>query len=389
MPVGFYAMADSPDLRVGASHVHEMRLAIIRAYHALLPTQPERFERRRVWGDPVVGVDSSTMRRKSRRIVSTLFLLVTSAATGALFETAEAQTYPDKPIRVIVPFAPGGLVDGSMRTLAPKMGEALGQPIVVENRAGAGGVIGMAEVARSAPDGYTLLFVVESVALAPHIYKNPGFDPLKDFQPITQVLSVPIAILVHPSIAAISLRELAAYSKANAGKLSAGSGGQGTATHLCLEMLKSMSNADYVHIPYKGAGPAMTDFIAGQTQIFAVSTTLSLPQVRAGKARALAVAAPRRAANMPDVPTTAEAGFAGLEFSTWMGLLGPTGLSTAVVGRIRDAALHALKDAANAKRFSDQGLDNLGTTPEEFRGFIAAESAKFGRAAALAGIKPE
>ena len=216
---------------------------------------------------------------------------------------ANAQTFPDKPIRVIVPFAPGGLVDGSMRTLAPRMSEALGQPIVIENRAGAGG--------------------------------------------------------------------------------------QGTATHLCLEMLKSMSNADYVHIPYQGAGPALTDFIAGQTQIFAVSTSLSLPQVRAGKARALAVAASRRAANMPDVPTTAEAGFAGLEFSTWMGLLGPAGLPTTVVARIRDAALHATGDPANAKRFGDQGLDIHGSTPEAFSRFIATESAKFGRAAALAGIKPE
>ena len=302
---------------------------------------------------------------------------------------ARAQAYPDKPIRVIVPFAPGGLVDGSMRALAPRMSEALGQPVVVENRAGAGGVIGMADVARSAADGYTLLFGIESTALAPHIYKSPGFDPIKDFQPITQVLAVPIAILVHPSITATTLRELAGYSKAHPGKLSAGSGGQGTATHLCLEMLKSMSDADYVHIPYKGAGPALTDFIAGQTQIFAVSTTLSLPQVRAGKARALAVAAPRRATNMPDVPTTAEAGFPGLEFSTWMGLLGPTGLSAAIVGRIREAALVALKDPANAKRFNDQGLDNLGTTPDEFRRFIAAETAKFGRATALAGIKPE
>ncbi len=232
---------------------------------------------------------------------------------------ATAQTFPDKPIRVIVPFAPGGLVDGSMRTLAPRMSEALGQPIVIENRSGAGGVIGMADVARSPADGFTPLFGIESTALAPHIYKSP----------------------------------------------------------------------DYVHIPYKGAGPALTDFIAGQTQIFAVSTSLSLPQVRAGKARALAVAASRRAANMPDVPTTAESGFAGLEFSTWMGLLGPAGLPATVVARIRDAALHAIGDPANAKRFGDQGLDIHGSTPEAFSRFIATESAKFGRAAALAGIKPE
>jgi tripartite-type tricarboxylate transporter receptor subunit TctC len=338
---------------------------------------------------PTKAVDFTSMEISLTTRLMRFVVFLAIAASSLIVTNTFAQSFPDKPIRVIVPFAPGGLVDGSMRALAPRMSEALGQPVVVENRAGAGGVIGMADVARSPADGYTLLFGIESTALAPHIYKNPGFDPNKDFQPITQVLSVPIAILVHPSIPATTLRELAAHSKANPGKLSAGSGGQGTATHLCLEMLKSMADADYVHIPYKGAGPALTDFIAGQTQIFAVSTTLSLPQVRAGKARALAVAAPRRASNMPDIPTTAEAGFPGLEFSTWMGLLGPANLSTAIVTRVRDAALLALKDTANAKRFGDQGLDSLGTTPEEFRRFIAAESTKFGRAAALAGIKPE
>ena len=308
---------------------------------------------------------------------------------AAVIAPAQAQTYPDKPIKLVVPYPAGTATDIFGRQLTPKLAEQLGQPVVVDNRGGAGGIIGMAEAARSPADGYTLLFGIESTALAPHIYRNPGFDPEQDFQPITQLLSVPIAILVHPSIPARTIRELAAHSRANAGRLSAGSGGQGTSTHLCLEMMKAMSDADFVHIPYKGAGPALADFIAGQTQIFAVSTSLSLPQVKAGKAVALAVAAPKRASNMPDVPTTAEAGFPGIEFSTWMGLFGPAKLPAAIVARVRETAIAAMNDPANAKRFGEQGLDRLGTTPDEFRRFMTSEIAKFGRAASLAGLKPE
>lgn len=327
--------------------------------------------------------------RRHRLLRSVLATVAGGAVVAGTLPTAAAQAWPDKPVRMVVPFAPGGLVDASMRALAPKMSEALGQPVVVENKGGAGGIIGMAEVARGTPDGYTLLFGIESTALAPHIYRNPGFDPLRDFQPVSQVLSVPIVYLVHPSVPVKSLQELATWSRANPGKLSAGSGGQGTSTHLALEVFKAMSKADYVHIPYKGAGPAFADFLAGQTQVFAVSTSFSAPHARAGKVVPIAVAAPKRASNMPDVPTTAEAGFAGIEYSTWMGIFGPAGLPEAIVTRVRDAALRALADPDNAKRFQGQGLDILGTTPEAFRQFMAAESAKFAKAVAVSGLKPE
>ena len=303
--------------------------------------------------------------------------------------TAQAQSYPDKPIRIIVPFAAGGLVDGSIRTLAPKLSEVIGQPVVIDNRGGAGGIIGTAEATRANADGYTLLYGSDGTALAHHIYKNAGYDPVKDLQAITQLLSVPIAILVHPSLPVKTLQELANYSKANPGKLSASSGGQGTSTHLCLEAFKLMSGADFVHISYKGAGPALTDFLAGQTQVFAVSTSLSSPHIRAGKAIGLAVAAPRRASNLPDVPTTAEAGFAGIEYTTWTGLFAPTGTSPAVITRIRDAAVASLNEPTNVKRFGELGLDRIGTTPEEFRKFVATETTKFGQAVRSAGIKAE
>ena len=301
---------------------------------------------------------------------------------------AFSQNPSSKPIRVIVPYAPGGLVDASMRVLAPKMGDLLGQPVVVDNRSGAGGIIGMAEVARSAPDGNTLLFANDSVALVPHTFANLAFDPVKDFSPVTQVLSVPLVLLVHPSVPVNSLRELSVYSKENAGKLSAG-GITGTTTQLCLEMFKSVSGADIQFVPYKGAAPALTDFIAGQTQVMAVSTTVSLPHVRSGKAKALAVASAHRASNMPEIPTTADAGYRGVEFSVWMGILGPSKMSAPLVQRLRAAAVRSLNEPANVKRFIDQGMDVLGTTPEEFGRFIALESAKFGRIVAQAGIKPE
>ena len=302
---------------------------------------------------------------------------------------ALAQTFPDRPLRIIVPVSPGGLVDASVRALAPKMGEVLGQPVVVDNRAGAGGIIGMAEVARSAPDGYTLLYYNDAVSALPLVFAKPGFDTLKDFTAITQLFSSPFMLLVHPSVPVNTMQELVAYSRKNAGKVSASIAAPGSAGHIMLETFKSLSGADIQGIPYKGAGPAMVDFIAGQTQVFAISSTLALGQVRAGKARALAVAAPVRSAGLPDLPTTSEAGFPGVEFSTWLGLFGPAKLAAPVVQKIRDAALKAQNDPANRKRLTDQGVDLTGTTPEEFSRFVAAETAKFAKIAATAGIKPE
>jgi tripartite-type tricarboxylate transporter receptor subunit TctC len=319
-------------------------------------------------------------------------LAVLAALPGLVLSPAlhaQSGAFPEKPVRIVVPFAPGGLVDASMRQLAPKMGEALGQPLIIDNKGGAGGVIGMTEVAHSAPDGYTLLFTIESLVLSPLIYRKPGFDPIRDFQPISEVLSVPIAILVPAALPVHSLKELAAYSHAHPASLSAGSGGTGTATHLCLEAIKAQTGADFVHIPYKGAGPAFSDFLAGQTQLFAVSTAFSLPHVRSGKVRAIAVASDHRAANMPDVPTTAEAGYPGIEFSTWMGLIAPAGTPSAVVERIREAALRSLRDPDNRRRFAEQGTETVGSDPAEFARYIATESAKFARAVALAGIKPD
>ncbi|MEO7404358.1 MAG: tripartite tricarboxylate transporter substrate binding protein [Burkholderiales bacterium] len=297
--------------------------------------------------------------------------------TGLLGGLAHAQGFPSKPIRLVVPFAAGGLIDGSARIIAPKLGEALGQPVVVDNRPGAGGTIGMSEVARATPDGHTLLFAIESIALAPHIYKKVGFDPEKDFAAVTQLLSVPNSFLVHPSVPVTNLAELAAYSKKEGGRLNAGSGGTGTAGHLGLELLKMLSGAEFTHVPYKGAAPGMTDFLAGQLQIFSVSTTMASPHHRAGKAKILAVASPQRVAILPNVPTTAEAGYPNLLITIWMGLLAPAGTSPSVIKQLHTASLASLNDPANAKRFTDQGLEIVGSSPEAFQKFVAAENAKY------------
>ena len=302
---------------------------------------------------------------------------------------ARAQNFPDRPVRVIVPVSPGGLVDALIRTLAPKMGDLLGQPVVVDNRAGAGGIIGMGEVVRSAPDGHTLMFYNDAVSAIPLVFAKPGFDALRDFTPITQLFYSPFMLLVHPSLPVTTAPELVAYSKKNPGKLAASIAAPGSAGHLMLETFKSVTGADIQGIPYKGAGPAMVDFIAGQTQVFAISSTLALGQVRAGKARAVAVAGPSRSAAVPEVQTTAEAGYPSVEFTTWLGLFGPAKMNGAVVQKIRDAALKAQADPVNRARFAEQGVELTGTTPEEFRRFVASEAAKFAKVAASAGIKPE
>jgi tripartite-type tricarboxylate transporter receptor subunit TctC len=318
------------------------------------------------------------------KIACTCLGVTLAVAAGAAMAQARTQ-----PIRVIIPATPGGLLDGSVRRLAPRMGELLGQPVIVENRAGANGLIGMAEVARSAPDGQTLMYYNESVALIPHVVKNPGLDSLRDFTPITQTLSATFGLFVHPSVPAGTLKEFVAYTKANPGKVNGSSGGAQTASGLFFEAFKQASGADMQHIPYKSAGQVVTDFLAGQLQVFAISTTLMAPHVRSGKVKALAVAKAQRVAQLPDVPTFAEAGYPMAEYSTWLGFFGPAKLPAATTQRLYEAATKALNEPATHKGFVDQGLDVYGTTPAEFAKLVLAENAKFGKAAAAANIQPE
>jgi tripartite-type tricarboxylate transporter receptor subunit TctC len=239
------------------------------------------------------------------------------------------------------------------------------------------------------PDGYTLLFTLESLVLAPYLYKKPGYDPLRDYAPVSYLFTVPTTVMVSTALPVSSLAELIALARSQPGKIASGSGGTGTISHLLLEMIKIAGNVDIQHIPYKGMAIAMTDFMAGQIQMIPASTTAAAAQVKSGKARVIAVASPKRAAMMPDVPTTHELGYPGMDALLWMGLLAPAGTPASIVLTLNSAAIRASNDPANAARYASQGIELVGSSPAEFQRFIASESSRLGKVIAAAKIQPE
>jgi tripartite-type tricarboxylate transporter receptor subunit TctC len=321
-----------------------------------------------------------------KKVLPLIFGLVgLVAACGA----AMAQpAFPSKPITLVVPFPPGGALDIVARALAEEMRKPLGQPVIVDNRAGAGGTLGSGLVARAAPDGYTILLgSVATHAIAPGLYPKLTYDALKDFAPITQVTASPLLVVSSAKLNAATLPELIAVVRAQPGKLNFASTGNGTAVHLAGEMLKSNARLDALHVPYKGGAEAMTALISGEASFMVVNVELVLPQVRGGKARALAVTGSRRLTALPDVPTLREAGFPGAEVSTWFGLFAPAGTPKDVVDRLqRDAAssLQALKE-----RFAAQGDDTVGSTPDEFAAWVRSEHARWGKIIKDSGVKIE
>jgi len=307
-----------------------------------------------------------------------------AACSGAMAQTA----YPTKPVTLVVPFPPGGALDIVARALADEMRKHLGQPVIVENRAGAGGTLGSGVVARAAPDGYTVLLgSVATHAIAPGLYRKLAYDALKDFVPITQVTRSPLLVASSAKLNVATLPELIAAARAQPGKLNYASTGNGTAVHLAGEMLKSTANLDVVHVPYKGGSEAITALMTGESAYMVVNVELVLPQVRGGKARALAVTGPRRLPILPDVPTLREAGLAGAEVTTWFGLFAPAGTPRAVVDRLQhDAAASLQTLTAN---FAAQGDEAVGSTPDQFAEFVRAEHAKWGKVINDFGVKIE
>ena len=250
---------------------------------------------------------------------------------------AQAQTYPAKPIHLIVPFAPGGGTDITARYVAQRLSERLGKPVLVENKPSAGGMIGAESGIKAAPDGYTLVMISSSYSVNPALYKL-SYDPIADISPIVQVSEGPELVLVNPGLPANSLTELIALAKQKPGTISFASAGQGSITHMAAEFLCTTAGIKMLHVPYKGTGPALTDSIAGQTQVFVTSPSGALPHVRAGRLRVLAVTTATRSASLPEVPTVAESGFPGFEVVNWYGLIGPKGLPSATVERLRPSA---------------------------------------------------
>ena len=317
-------------------------------------------------------------------------LLVTLAFFTASTQAADLP-YPDnKPIRLIVPAAPGGGADFVARILGQKLGESLGQTVVVDNRSGASGTIAADNTAKAAPDGHTLLIGQStSIVIAPHMYAKLGYDTLRDLVPVTLVAQVPNILVVHPSIKATNVKELIALAKARPDSLNYGSSGNGAPSHLAGEMFKSGAGVTMTHVPYKGAGPAVNDLVAGQIQIMFAPIVAVLPQVKAGRLRALAVTSSARSAAAPEVPTLAESGLPGYEISSWFGLFAPAGTPPAVVDRLYRESAKALQSADVRERFAQEGAEPVGSTPAEFGGYVKSEFAKYGRIVKGIGIKAE
>ena len=307
----------------------------------------------------------------------------------ALCAPAWAQpAFPSRPVTIVVPFPAGGALDIVARALAEEMRKHLGQPVIVDNRPGAGGTVGSGLVARAAPDGYTVLLgSVATHAIAPGLYRNLSYDALKDFAPITQLTAAPLLVASSATLNAATLSDLMTAVRAQPGKLNYASTGNGTAVHLAGEMLKSAANLDVVHVPYKGGAEAITALVKGEVAYIVVNVELVLPQVRGGKARALAVTGNRRIAALPDVPTLREAGLPGVEITTWFGLFAPPGTPKAIVDRLNRDAVTSPKDLTES--FAAQGDETVGSTPEQFSVFVAAEHAKWGKVVKDVGVRIE
>jgi tripartite-type tricarboxylate transporter receptor subunit TctC len=288
----------------------------------------------------------------------------------------QAQPYPNKPIRVVVPSPPGGPPDLIIRMLIPGLSAGLGQPLVVENRAGAGGIVGTAYVAKTPPDGYTWLFTTASHTNTPPFNTNVPFDPVRDFSHVSLVAqNFGQALIVPPPFAARTVQELIAAARREPGKLNYGHAGIGTASHIPAEVMKSMSGTDIVPIPYKGVAEAMTDLLAGRVDMFFVGTQLAASQAQAGKVRVLALTGAKRWKGLPEVPTMQEAGFDGYNLINWFGLWLPAGAPPELMARIHAETVKALADPQVRRQFDAQGLEGVGMPPEEFARFVASESA--------------
>jgi tripartite-type tricarboxylate transporter receptor subunit TctC len=308
-----------------------------------------------------------------------------------LFFTASAfgQSFPNKPIRIVVPFPPGGGTDVVARTVAPKMQELLGQPVIVENRAGAGGNIGAEYVAKSPPDGYTLVVASAATAINHTLTKNPGWDLTKDFAPVVLLVHNQSLLAAHPSVPFSSVKELIALAKAKPGFITYASYGNGSSAHLITELFKMMAGVDLLHVPYKGAAPAVNDLLGGQVNILFSDVAAILPHVKAGKVKALGIGSAKRFPGLPDVPTIAEAGVPGFEGGGFLGLVAPAGTPRDVVNALNGAALKTLATPEVSEKLNALASPPVGESPDYFGKFLRAEIDKWAKVIRAGNIKPD
>jgi len=308
----------------------------------------------------------------------------------ALAGTAWAQPYPSRPIRVIVPFVPGGNVDITARTVAPALGDALGQPVVVENRPGAAGMVGAQAMMSSPADGYTLMMGSNSsLAVAPNLYPSWPYDPIKGIAPISNLAITPFVLVVKLGLPAQSLADFVKLAKEKPGQLSMASGGNGSSNHLVGELFQMMTGLKFSHVPYKGTGAALVDLAGGQVDLLFDQASSTVPNVRGGKIRALAVASSSRQSALPDTPTFAEAGLRDFEIDNFTGLVGPAGMPADAVAKLHAAAVKALATPQVKERFASLGVQPVGDTPEQFGAVIREDLARWSRVIKSAGVKVE
>jgi tripartite-type tricarboxylate transporter receptor subunit TctC len=313
-------------------------------------------------------------------------MALAAATAGAAFAQAG---YPSKPVRMVVPSSAGGGTDIVARIIAPELSKRLGQQVVIDNRPGAGTMIGIEVAAKSPPDGYTLLMGLSTLAINSALYKKVPYDPQRDFAPITQAVSSASIIVVHPSIPVKTLKELIAFARARPDQLNYASAGTGTYPHMTMELFLSMAKLKMVHIPYKGTAPAMIDMVAGQVATMAATILTGMPQIRAGRLRPLAITSAARSPIVPDIPTVAEAGLPGYESVQWYGMLAPARTPKDIITRLHGDTTRILQQPEIKARFAGDGADPVGSTPEEFSRYIQSELTKWAKVAREAGIQPE
>jgi len=322
------------------------------------------------------------MTRRFPRIVIALACLLAAAQ-------APAQTYPTRPIRMLVPFAAGGTVDIVARLIGAKLAEELGQPLVVENKGGAGGTIAAAMLAKSPGDGYTLMMMHQGLAFNASLYSDLSYDTLRDLTPIAYVGATPNALVVTHLLPVKTVREFLAYARSNPGGIAYGSGGIGSAGHLSVELLQSLTGTQLTHVPYKGSGPAITDLISGQIQAMLLTMPAVMPYVKGGKVRAIATSGARRSPALPDLPTIAEAGVPGYEYTPWYGMFGPGTLPKPLGARLNSAVNISLADAGIREKLAQQGLEVQSMTSDQFSGTVRADVARWGKIIREIGVRGE
>jgi len=326
------------------------------------------------------------MPAKALRMSCALAAVLCGALSGP---AVEAQQYPTKPIRLVLPFPPGAPSDLVGRTIGQKLGEQMGQNLIPDNRTGAGGTLGLSLAAKAPADGYTIIVTSPTIALSPLLYSNLPFDPLKDFAPVARLASIENVMLVHPSVPAKTLKDFVALARANPGKLNYGSGGPGTTNHLANELLKSLEKLNMVHVPYKGATVATTALIGGEVDEVIVSVASVLSFIKAGKVRPLVVLSEKRVATLPEVPTSKEAGFPNFQMSIWYGMMAPAGTPREIVTRLYQEVAKALDDRTLRQHMANVGMDPWLGSPEEMGKLVRSEMGRYAKIIQSAGIKKD